>query len=290
MNKDKFFISGGVSKSGTTWLYKMLQQHPEVKMPIMKEIRYFTIQDTMGKITLWQKLFSKHWAILAERNKIKNSIKYSGVLNKLRWVKYFLSPWNDSWYRSLFSKDKCSGDLTPSYAMLSEKTIQSIKKMNSNTKIIIGLRNPIDRTWSHIKMRLTHSEGKKSIREVDESLIEQWIYNPYYFESNNYSAILNKWKKYFDNEQILIYYYDELKERPQQLFNKICDFLEIKAIEIENINEVVFKGGQEELPLKYKKMIVESQAQHNIETFAKEFSNKYSLKWLDELRVKDNEA
>ncbi len=290
MNKDKFFISGGVSKSGTTWLYQMLQQHPEVNMPIMKEVRYFNIQDEIGKINLWQKLFSKHWLVQQERNKIKGRLKSSSVVNKLKWVKYFISPWDDYWYENLFPKDKCSGDLTPSYAMLSEKAIQSIKKMNPDTKIIIGLRDSIDRTWSHIKMRLTQSEGKKSITEVDKSLIEQWIHHPYYFESNNYSAILNKWQKYFDNEQILVYYYDELKENPQQLFNKICSFLEIKTVEIENINRIVFKGGQEELPQKYKKMIVDSQAKYNIETFVKEFPNKYSLKWLKQLRVQDNEA
>ncbi len=78
MNKDKFFIYGGFPKAGSTWLYQMLAKHPEVEMPIIKEVRYFYLKQEFGNITLWQKLFSKHWALNMRvwfLGKIKNYTK-----------------------------------------------------------------------------------------------------------------------------------------------------------------------------------------------------------------------
>lgn len=289
MNKDKFFISGGVSKTGTTWLYHMLKKHSEVQMPVIKELNYFSILDQIGEVSLWQKVFNKQNMIKSTRYQylkvvfmfFKGNVSISHFIMAL---KEFVFKWNDDWYRSVFSKDKYSGDLTPHYATLSEKMIEKIQKMNPKTKIIIGLRNPIDRTWSRTKMIFLYGKNEgESIYKIEENVVKEHIYSSYYSKTNNYISIINKWKKYFDDEQILIYYYDELKENPQKLYNKICDFLGIKQVEIENINEVVFEGVKEEIPFKYKEMLIEINSKY-IEELVKYYPNKYSLKWLESIR------
>ena len=49
MIQDNFFIAIGPPKTGTTWLYKNLVNHPEVSLPRDKEIRYFELRELVRK-------------------------------------------------------------------------------------------------------------------------------------------------------------------------------------------------------------------------------------------------
>ncbi len=191
--------------------------------------------------------------------------------------------WNDNWYINLFSKEKWSGDMSPAYRDLSEKSIKKVKKINPKTKIIIGLREPIDREWSHTKMEVLKLEGKKSILELAPKELNDRLQDESFFERSNYVDFIDRWRKYFADEQILIYYYDELKENPQKLYDKICDFLGINKTEVKNINRVINKGVGEEIPEECYKILAKTRRKY-IEDFAENYPNEYSLKWLNSIK------
>ncbi len=284
MNKDKFFIYGGVPKAGSSWLYYMLAKHPEVEMPIIKEIRYFYLDQHFGKFTLWEKLFGKQWFLKNLRLRIYLRIKRKPSISLiLKFIKYLCWDWTDNWYMSLFSKDKWSGDVSPQYCKLNDEHLIRIKNMCPNAKIIIGLRNPVDKEWSHIKMQHVAWRGKKTIEEVSEKEVITRIHNQEYTFINDYAYVIDKWRRFFDDEQILIYYYDELKANPQKLYYKICDFLSIERIKIEGIEKPQYKGIVEEIPEKYLKEIIKVNSKY-IEDFAEKYPNEFSLKWLQSIK------
>ncbi len=296
MNKDKFFIYAGLPKSGSTWLYRILAKHPEVEMPIIKEVCYFYFKQEFGKITFWRKLFDNHWVFSYLRRVITNKAKYKtklflkGEIGGLIYCKsiiytiiIFLKEWNNNWYVNLFPKDKWSGDISPVYRDLSEKSIEKVKKINPKTKIIIGLCEPIDREWSHTKMEILKLQGKKSILELAPKALSDRLHDKSFFERSNYVDFVDRWRKYFDDEQILIYYYDELKENPQKLYNKICDFLGLKKVEIKNINKVINKGVGEEIPEEYYKILVNTRQKY-VEDFAEKYPNNFSIKWKNSIK------
>ena len=52
------FLIIGAEKSGTTWLYEKLRRHPEVYMPRVKELYFFTRDGSLGKTREW---YEKHF-------------------------------------------------------------------------------------------------------------------------------------------------------------------------------------------------------------------------------------
>lgn len=202
MNKDKFFIYAGTPKTASTWLFNVLDKHPEVEMPLLKELRYFHLKETVRNVSLLNRLFGKHRILKRERKKrwrhFKRRLKKVLKREPESWkyfrglLQYFFSSWNDEWYENLFPKDKVSGDISPLYCSLSEDTIKKVKALNPNTKIIIGLRNPIEKKWSQIKMKLVRMQGKKSIEEVDKQTLVNALShsNPNF---DDYTNIIKKW-------------------------------------------------------------------------------------------------
>lgn len=293
MNKDKFFIYAGPAKTGSTWLYRTLSNHPEVEMPFVKELRYFYAWELVDKVNLFTNLFNEHW-LFEKRRKfhlpiLKQEIKNALQLKRVRWdvlywyFKFLLLPNNDQWYQRLFSKNKLSGDISPHYATLSEKTIKKIYRLNPKAKIVIGLRDPIDRAWSDAKMSQVKHQGKKSTAEVEPSALMQFFESHHILSCKDYTSIIKKWGRYFPRSQMLIYYFEELQESPQQLFNRIAEFLKITPMKTESVSKNPNKGIVEEIPVEYEKELVQLNYKH-IEDFAKEYPNKYSLAWLEKYK------
>ncbi|NOR59006.1 MAG: hypothetical protein GQ474_10840 [Sulfurimonas sp.] len=48
MNKENLIIIAGMPRSGTSYLYKALDDHPEIYMPIIKETNYFIYNNNKG--------------------------------------------------------------------------------------------------------------------------------------------------------------------------------------------------------------------------------------------------
>ena len=71
-----------------------------------------------------------------------------------------------NWYCKHFKDADISqykGEITPCYSILSEEKIKFIHQINPKLKIILLLRNPIERAWSHAVMNLV----KRTKREIN---------------------------------------------------------------------------------------------------------------------------
>jgi hypothetical protein len=133
------FVVVGAQKAGTTWLYECLSEHPEVFVPRMKEVHYFTRpqDDRLSRLD-------------------------QGV----------------EWYKSLFPDDgKVSGELTPDY-MFFPYVAPAIAALNPKMKIVALLRDPVDRAYSQYWMRRRYRDSpsfEDSLRETP-GLIERGFY------------------------------------------------------------------------------------------------------------------
>lgn len=264
-------------------------------MPPVKEIKYFYTKEYAGQANLLTNLFSRHWVFADSRkysyHLFKKAMQQIFRRNRKGWkslcwiFRYFCKAQNDHWYKSLFPKDKLSGDVSPNYSNLSEQYIKKIKAFNPNVKIILGLRNPIDRVWSFTMMHLVRRCAKKSISEVKESEVLAFFNNKEVQIPNDYTTLIETWKRHFGEQQIFIYYFEELQENPQALYGRICEFLEIQALKLEKVNKKFNKGIVEKIPSQYEKILIDKNYK-NIEQFAKAYPNKYSLAWLAKYKDK----
>ncbi|MFB6271692.1 MAG: hypothetical protein ABEL51_02235 [Salinibacter sp.] len=65
------------------------------------------------------------------------------------YIRYYLGFYDDDWYLSLFdlpgAEEKLTGEITPSYTLLKTDDVRRIHTVTPNTKILLFLRNPIER-------------------------------------------------------------------------------------------------------------------------------------------------
>ena len=298
MKKNPTFMCIGPEKTGTSWLYENLKAHPQVYLPPIKEIRYFWENAYLPNQDITKRLTNPHWHNELYRNHLKKrvdfyqknegelSIENPELINELFWdFKYLLFPRDDNWYFSLFAdgKDKVTGDITPLYYQLPDQEIQHIRDILPELKIIILLRNPIDRAWSKAKMNLCQHQSRK-LKDVSN----EEFYNNFskeYEQLPSYVALINNWKQYFPAKNIYIGYYDKLVAQPSLLFDEICNFLEIEpnlfpAHKRDNLSAKVNRGVNINIPHEYFTHLSKMYSECIKELAAQEKQKPYPEIWL----------
>ena len=189
-----FFICG-TQKGGTTALYSYLRDHPEVCMSDQKEVHFFDRED--GTFATHQTYSDFH-----------------------------------SWF-SIKASHKTVGEATPIY-MYWYNSPRRIWEYNSDAKLIIILRNPIERAFSHWNMECKRNNDtlpfwdaiKKERERCRETLpFQHRIYS--YIDRGFYLEQLRRIWFFFPKEQTLILKNENLRNSPKLTLNTVCDFLEI---------------------------------------------------------------
>ena len=223
------FIGIGAQKSGTSWLYKQFDKSDQINLPPLKELHYFDSStdypspNFLAETNLTSRLLNPKWTIKA-LHKVKREKE-----NRDWFKKWFFSDYNDEWYLSLFQDfDKCVGEMTPAYAILSEEDVANmIKLLGPETKIIFMLRNPIDRAWSSYK----YMNRKEQYTSSDFEEAKSFLYSEYQTLRSNYFNTIELYKKYF--KSIFIGFFDAIVENPRALLYDVFQYLELDTSEIE---------------------------------------------------------
>jgi len=293
------FIGIGPPKTGTTWIYHNLSNHPQVDMPPDKEIRYFWERYFVGTLTFKEWINSDHWHVRGRRAFHKNRFRkhLSDLMSvrvdvgDLRWdIKYLSRKRTDRWYSSLFNQNLVSGDITAKYCELPEQEIVKISQVFPDLKILVTLRDPIEREWSRAKMNLSKKPRRQLDHVTEPEFIDQFN-DPPQKESNDYAALIDRWCNHFDREQVLVLFYDELLENPFHYFSRLCDFLEITGPDQsarEQLEQYVFKGVSGEVPGEYKQVLFSMHREHILRLIDYFPTVNYPQNWLQKYQETDD--
>jgi hypothetical protein len=167
----------------------------------------------------------------------------------LRWhLRFFFFKHNEKWYRSLFDRTKVTGDITPKYCELNEKHVKLFHDTVPEAKIIISLRDPIERQWSWMKMSLLKHRGLEHLNQIDKSKIEACVKDNAMIQSNDYKSLIDRWSSIFGKENVLVLFFDELHANPTQFLSRVEQFLNLEAHTYEGISKFSNKGLDIEIP------------------------------------------
>lgn len=153
-------------------------------------------------------------------------------------------------YEMLFkdvSEGLIKGEKTPAYMHMSLKRIKNLKKQCPNIKLILILRNPVDRAWSQARME-TSDWNRKKIRDRDFIRLLWNILDLRNTERSNYVKALEKWLSVFDRKDLYIDFYDNLEENPQVFLKGIYTFLGAREYYPPTLTTRVFQGKHYEIP------------------------------------------
>jgi hypothetical protein len=119
------FLGIGAQKAATTWLHRCLRAHPDLWLPPIKELHYFTHRAHDLRRGVAGRLIGQDWVNRRLRRILKPRLLSD--LRRLdpaglRWdLRFFLGARSDTWYESLFGEGagRVTGEITPEYSSLS---------------------------------------------------------------------------------------------------------------------------------------------------------------------------
>lgn len=199
MNKPNFLIVGA-QKSGTTSLYNYLNQHPEIFMCPIKEPGFFVFH------------FLK--------------LPHQGI-GDYQWNKK-IRDFND--YTRLFSAVKNEtmiGEASVSYLYHYKGAIPKIIEMLGDVKIVIILRNPVERAYSAY-MHLVRDDREclsfeDGLEEEAQRIADNWNILWHYTSVGFYYKQVQAYLENFS--QVKVFLFDDLKKDPQGLLKGLYGFL-----------------------------------------------------------------
>lgn len=199
MTLPNFLIAGAI-KSGTTSLYHYLMQHPSVCLsPDVKESRFLV-------------------GLTSQKN--------PEMVKTVNHITDFES------YQMLFehcSPEQVVGEVDPWCLYLYDQAIPRIKLfLDPSIKIVICLRNPIDRCYSHYYQVVKQGWKTQSFSNTIDAVISDkkatW-YEQAFLNAGLYFEQVDAYLKAFPSEQIRIFLFDDLTRDGAITFKELCQFI-----------------------------------------------------------------
>lgn len=195
-----YYLIGGM-RCGTTSINKYLSQHPDISVAERKESHYMSF--------LAQN--EPFWAI-------KDKTEYLNLFDSKKPVKIDSS----AWY------------------LYYDKTPKKIKELNKDAKIIVSVRNPLDRLISHYNfckynLELEDLSFKEAVgKSIRNEKREQFkdIGGDYYDMGLYFSHIL-PWLNEFGRNCIHFVDFDNLSKNPIDEMDKLFKFLNVPPIKLD---------------------------------------------------------
>ncbi len=272
------FLIVGPQRTGTTWLTHNLRFHPEIFLSFPKELYFFNrLADPMSHRSLhyerfdWNlffkspKAFGREIAKVAYFDILKTG-KYQA--NELEWyLKFFeLTPQATKKERQLIQElygeayePTLLGEATASYAALPLDIIREIVALNPDLKIILMVRDPVARAWSHAKKDLVRN-AYTDFEKVPQQAFIDFFEEPYQIRCGSYTEQIQNWKSVLSEEKIFVGDYGRISYEPKRFILQIFEFLGVNPAEKyvnEKIDQVINKTGDTKIPSIYRDFLEE---------------------------------
>lgn len=212
LTKPNFFIVGA-AKSATTSIYHYLSHHSDVFFPTIKEPKYFS-----SKYISFPQTGPGDFEF-TDNPTIKELDDYLALYKKAVGYKIIGDASVDNLYYY--------------------QTAEDIKRFSPEAQILIILRNPVDRAFSHYAHFIRdkrETETFKRALELEEFRMKSgyefsWHYRKtglYYEQVKNYLQVFEK------NVKVVLF--EDINSRPKEILEEICIFLGINYSEINSIS------------------------------------------------------
>lgn len=222
-NKEPNFFVVGAAKCGTTTLYDFLEQHPDVYMSPIKEPHFFCSDIRIEN-------FSEEYKKYVNSRGINIHEYVEGDMSKKYW-EYYIDDIDT--YLKLFknvNNQKAIGEISNGY-LFSSVSAHEIKKKYPEAKIVMILRNPISRAYSHYLANVRDGRTILSFRDEIENDLKKlrkgWCISHCYIEMGMYYEQVKRFLDVFPKEQVLIFLNDDLKNNASEVGKKLFRFIEV---------------------------------------------------------------
>ncbi len=211
-------IIAGISKAGTTSVFRYLSRHPDICPSNIKEVRFF-----------------------AQFAKDLNGIRRED----LKLYTRFFNDCSDS--------KKIRVEASPAYLYGGRELAAAISKWLPDVRLVFILRDPVQRFLSHFRYARTKSgtipenydvnkfieaylnDRSRFVSEIGSSYPIAWEA----FEASLYGKHLSNYTAFFPKRQLYVCFFEELQNNTKSFMHDMCGFLSIEPLFYNNFNFTV---------------------------------------------------
>ena len=207
-----FFIIGA-AKAGTTTLYELLRQHPDVFLSVIKEPQFFCHEEEYRK-----------------------------------GMRYYLS----TYFRDS-ERYSARGESTPHYIYFDKVARRISRDIPAiNQKFIVLLRDPVKRAyslyWNMVAegvedLGFAEAIDREEERSLDPALAENCTLRYQYFKSGKYAEQIENYQRYFSPHKFLYILFEDLSSDPIAVAKRIFRFLGVNDSFAVSCNKVFNPSG-----------------------------------------------
>ena len=236
------YIIAGAQKSGTTSLWAYLNEHARVEPALMKEMHFFDNNYHRG-ITWYRSHFP-----FEHDNRLHASSGGSTLVGE-----------------------------SSAYYMFHPLSARRIKEAVPECKIILLMRNPIDRAFSHYQLKLRRRQETLSFDEAldaeaarlegeEERILDSPFYHSLahdrfsYMARGHYLEQIIRWQKLFAPNQLMIIESGDLFKRTADVYQRVLQFLDLPSWQPAQFGN--------RFPGKYKEKMLDATRRRLIDHFA----------------------
>jgi hypothetical protein len=189
------FICIGAQKSGTTWLHNMLAQHPDICMPVKKELFFFDMKENFERLGRegYEGYFAHH----------DGEPAVGEITPAYLWTRAVDESYDFNAYR--------------------RGTAQRVRSLlGSNVKLVVLLRHPV---WRAVSAYVHHMHRQR-IRPGENIMSAGKRHG--ILSMGFYSRNLEPWLEAFEPKNVLVKSYDEIKADKKHLLRDVYSFLGVR--------------------------------------------------------------
>jgi len=219
------FLCVGAQKTATSWLSVVLGRTPGVFMPLVKESHYF--RETSARPSPWagdqrRKQAAELSAIDCARSRLHAHHRQAA-----QQLEHFSATCvDDDWYRGIFAfaePGEVCGEACPSNFGLPADDIDRVMRFNPEMKIILVVRDPVERVWSHLRM-------DRAAAAVDiEAVLSSPERRRVYLDYTDYAGSIERWRARCEAGRLKLSLFDDICLDPAGSARAIVSFLGISA-------------------------------------------------------------
>ena len=200
MKRKPDFLCIGAAKAGTTTLHDILIQHSDIYLPKFKEAHFFDNNDNFSK------------GLAHYEKEVFKGVKNEAVI----------------------------GEITPSYIYFEEVPKRIAESIGTDVKLIIMLRHPVDRAWSHYQMH--HLRGNEKLHfeqaiDQESSRLNGGFLSASrfsYMHRGHYIEQIQRYLQFFPRENMhFILFEDFVKDIPAHV-DAVLEFLGVEKQELNH--------------------------------------------------------
>lgn len=179
------FVGIGSARCGSTWLAEALRGHPGVHMSRHKQLEYFD-----------KRIFTR------------------GL----------------DWYSSYFEGENGArppavrGEISPRYARLSPASAARLRELSPECRIVLTIRNPVDRIWSHAVYHFAQ-EVKRDATRVRAREFRAYFEYPPTRDFTDYERIIDVWESVFGAGAVHVEVFDDFVSEQPSFFRRVIEHI-----------------------------------------------------------------